>query len=376
MPALDLTGSSAKISVDELIEVLAERASEADRAGRPLPEVLAALRRSPLPALVVPTEYGGAGAGSLEANRLIARIAYHDPSTAIVLFQHMAVCSRIAEWGTPDQRAALLPKLASGTWLAASAWSETGAGAAKKNLATIADELPGGGWTISGGKAFTTGAGITDVYLVLAQTTPLSEQDSQVYGSGGQSFFLVPADNPGIEPDLHLDLVGMRGSATGFVELKDCRVGSEALLGPRDEASRMIAGVRQSGATLGAVSVGIAEAAWDHGFHSVQRKSLLDLQGIRHRLVDLRSRVESARALVERAGRRDAEDPGVLTLHSKIYSSQVAEDVIAEIARLMGSTGYVASNPINRMARDARAVALMGPTNDLSREVVSLPWAA
>jgi len=54
----------------------------------------------------------------------------------------------------------------------------------------------------------------------------------------------------------------------------------------------------------------------------------------------------------------------------------VAEEVVASVARLLGSTGYVVTNPINRMARDARAVALMGPTNDLSRELVSLPWAA
>jgi alkylation response protein AidB-like acyl-CoA dehydrogenase len=374
VPAVDLT-APARLGVGELADVLEQHAAAADEAGRPAPEVLAALRNSVLPGLVVPKRYGGAGADALESNRTIARIARHDPSTAIIAFQHMAVCSRIAEWGSDAQCAELLPKLASGEWLAASAWSESGAGAAKKNLSTIADELPGGGWTVSGGKAFTTGAGITDIYLVLAQSTPVTDDDS-AYGSGGQSFFLVPADNPGIEPDLSLDLVGMRASATGFVELKDCRLGPEALLGPRDTASTIIAGVRQSGATLGAVSAGIAEAAWDLGFQAAQRKSLLDLQAVRHRLVDLRGQVESARALVERAGRRDGTDPGEITLHSKIHASQVAEEVVASVARLLGSTGYVVTNPINRMARDARAVALMGPTNDLSRELVSLPWAA
>ncbi|SDW60224.1 Acyl-CoA dehydrogenase [Amycolatopsis xylanica] len=368
MPALDLT-----IGEDELIEILREHAASADLAGKPSPEVLRAVRGSSLPALSVPKEYGGAGGDGLAVNRAIARIAYHDPSTAIILFQHMAVCSRIAEWGSPAQREDLLPKLATGEWLAASAWSESGAGAAKKNLATIADEREDG-WSISGGKAFTTGAGLTDVYLVLAQTTQV--EDDSAYGSSGQSFFLIPATNPGIEPDLSLDLVGMRASATGFVELKDCQVGVDALLGPRDTASTIIAGVRRTGASLGAVSVGIAEAAWDLGFQAAQRKSLLDLQAVRHRLVDLRSQVESARALVEQAGRREAAEPGDVTLHSKIHASQACEDVVAGVARMLGSAGYVVTNPINRMARDARAVALMGPTNDLSRELVSMPWAA
>ncbi len=377
MPALELTQRRSaldRIGFDTLLETLAGHVSQADDAGRPVPEALSALRNSPMPGLAVPQRYGGTGADALEVNRRVAGVARHDPSTAIIAFQHLAVCSRIVEWGTDAQRERLLPKLASGSWLAASAWSESGAGAAKKNLATTADERPDGSWLINGGKAFTTGAGITDIYLILAQSTPVSEMDDSAYGSSGQSFFLVPADNPGIEPDLSLDLVGMRASATGFVELKNCTVGPEALLGPRDAASTVIAGVRQSGATLGAVSVGIAEAAWELGFRTAQRKSLLNSQAVRHRLVDLRSQVESARALVEQAGRREAADPGEVTLHSKVYASQVAEHVVAVVARLLGSSGYVADHPINRMARDARAVALMGPTNDLCRELVSLPW--
>nr|WP_042184990.1 acyl-CoA dehydrogenase family protein [Kibdelosporangium sp. MJ126-NF4]CEL16436.1 Butyryl-CoA dehydrogenase [Kibdelosporangium sp. MJ126-NF4]CTQ90388.1 Butyryl-CoA dehydrogenase (EC 1.3.99.2) [Kibdelosporangium sp. MJ126-NF4] len=361
---------------DALLGTLAKHAAHADNAGRPAAEALGALRNSPIPGLVVPQRYGGAGADSLDVNRTVAEIARHDPSTAIIAFQHMAVCSRIVEWGTDAQREELLPKLASGEWLAASAWSESGAGAAKKNLATTADERPDGSWLINGGKAFTTGAGITDIYLILTQSTPVSETDTQTYGSSGQSFFLVLADNPGIEPDLSLDLVGMRASATGFVELRNCVVGPEALLGPRDTASTIIAGVRQSGATLGAVSVGIAEAAWDIGFQAARRKAMLDSQAVRHRLVDLRSQVESARAIVEQAGRREADDPGEVTLHSKILASQIAEHVVAVVARLLGSSGYVVDHPINRMARDARAVALMGPTNDLCRELVSMPWEA
>ncbi|WP_158895087.1 acyl-CoA dehydrogenase family protein [Amycolatopsis anabasis] len=376
MPALDVTERPRATGDAALLEVLDEHVKPADEAGKPAREVLEAVRASSLPGLSVPRRFGGSGASSLEVNRRIAEIAYHDPSTAIILFQHLAVCSRIAEWGTNEQRHEILPKLASGRWLAASAWSETGAGAAKKNLATQAEERADGGWSISGGKAFTTGAGLADIYLVLAQTTPVSDVDDTAYGSNGQSFFLIPAPTPGIEPDLGLDLVGMRSSATGFIELRDCEIGPDALLGPRDRASRIIAGVRQSGATLGAVSVGIAEAAWDLGFESALRKSMLGQQAIRHRLVDLRGRVESARALVERAGRREAAEPGEVTLHSKIFASQTAEEVVQAVARMLGSAGYVAANPINRMARDARAVALMGPTNELSRELVSTPWAA
>lgn len=379
MPVADVTVAderrpAGRRSAAELHRLLADRAKVSDRDGRIDPEVLAAVRDSHLPGLVVPERCGGAGADSLAVNRSIAELSYHDPSVAIILFQHWAVCSRIGEWGTPAQQAELLPKLADGTWLAASAWSETGAGANKKNLSTVATEQPDGRWTITGGKAFTTGAGLAEVYLVLAQTDAVTD-DQASYGSAGQSFFLIEATTPGIEPDTSLDLAGMRGSATGFVELHDCTVPAEAMLGPRGAASDIIAEVKRSGATLGAVSVGIAEAAWDLTHEFARGKGLLDHQVQRHRLVDLRAEVEAARALVERAGARETSDPGTTTLHSKIFASQKAEAVVQALSRMLGSAGYVIGNPINRMSRDARAVALMGPTNDLSRELVSTSWS-
>jgi alkylation response protein AidB-like acyl-CoA dehydrogenase len=63
------------------------------------------------------------------------------------------------------------------------------------------------------------------------------------------------------------------------------------------------------------------------------------------------------------------------TLHSKLFASVCAEEVCAEAARMLGSAGYVETHPVNRHGRDARAVALMGPTNDLCKELVSISWS-
>ncbi|KGI82523.1 acyl-CoA dehydrogenase [Actinopolyspora erythraea] len=356
-----------------MLRLLAERSSDSDLRGSPDPEVLTALRESDVVGLVVPKRFGGSGSDFLKLNRTIAQLAYYDPSIAIIAFQHLAVCARIVEWGTRWQQEKLLPELASGRWLAASAWSESGAGADKKNLSTSAEEHSDGRWSVSGGKAFTTGAGLADVYLVLAQSTDVRDAESS-YGSYGQSFFLVPADNPGIRPDTGLDLVGMRSSATGFVQLHECELPGDALLGPRDEAGSIIAEVKRSGATLGAVSLGIAEAAWDLVHEFARNKGLLGHQAHRHRLVELRARIEAVRGVVERAGSRVSEHPGNTTLYSKIFAAETSEEVVQALSRMLGSTGYVSGNPINRMQRDARAVALMGPTNDLSRELVSTSW--
>lgn len=335
---------------------------------------LEAVRWSGVAGTAVPREYGGLGGDAVSCNRAVEEVARFDASTAIILFQHLAVTARITDWGTEEQKAAVLPRLASGEWIAASAWSETNAGADKRNLSTTARRSGGRGWVLDGAKAFTTGAGLADVYLVLAQTSEPAHSTS-TYGAAGQSFFLVEGTNRGLFADTSLDLVGMRSSATGFVELHDCEVDDGALLGPLDEAARVIASVRESGATLGAVSVGIARRAVAMAHDHARRRGQMDHQVVRHRLVDLRTQIEAADALVLLAGSRQNEDPGVTTLHSKLYASSMCEAVVAECQRLLGSAGFVRSHPMNQLASDARAVALMGPVNDLCRELISAGWA-
>ncbi|MEU5313804.1 acyl-CoA dehydrogenase family protein [Streptomyces sp. NPDC021562] len=359
-----------------LRERLAACARIADTDGEPDRQALALLRESGLLGLPLPYEYGGAGVDAQGLNTAVEQVAQVNASASIMLFQHYAVSSRILEHGSPAQRRRLLPRLAHGEWLAASAWSETGAGANKKNLSTTARRTADGGWVIDGAKSFTTSAGLADVYLVLAQSeepAPDAAADTG-YGAAGQTFFLIPADTPGLEPDTSLRLTGMRGSATGFVSVHDCRVPDTARLGPVGTAASIIAGVRDSGATLGAVSVGIAQAALDLAHEHAERRGLTAQQAVRHRLVDIAGEVEAARAIVERAGRRTAPDPGIATLHSKLFAASAAERVVNAVERLLGSAGYVASHEINRYGRDARAVALMGPTNDLCKELVSLTW--
>ncbi|WP_433400860.1 acyl-CoA dehydrogenase family protein [Streptomyces sp. CA-146814] len=360
------------------LERLAACAEAADATGEPDREAVAVLRESGLLALVVPKCYGGAGADAVALNTCVEQVASVNASAAIMLFQHCAVTSRIVENGSPAQHREVLPRLADGRWLAASAWSESGAGADKKNLATRAHRTPEGDWLLDGAKSFTTSAGLADVYLVLAQTpdeapAAASSRDTG-YGSAGQTFFLVPGEHPGLVPDTSMRLTGMRGSATGFVSVRECVVPDSARLGATGVAASIIARVRDSGASLGAVAVGIAQAALDAAHAHAGRRGLYAHQAVRHRLVDLATEVETARAVVERAARRSSADPGMTTLHSKLAASQAAERVVADVARFLGSAGYVETHPINRFGRDARAVALMGPTNDLCKELVSLPW--
>ncbi|HEX8159615.1 MAG TPA: acyl-CoA dehydrogenase family protein [Solirubrobacteraceae bacterium] len=371
--SVDVSHERPDAELDALAAAVESAACVADDAGRPSLEAVGALRASGLLAAAIPRAYGGLGLDAHALNRLLERMAHIDASLAIILFQHFAVASRIAQWGNTEQKTGMLPRLTTGEWLAASAWSETGAGADKRRLATTARRAPTGGWIIDGAKTFVTGAGLADVYLVLGATSEANDTAS-TYGRAGQSFFLVEAQGPGVLCDTKLDLVGMRGSATGFVSFVGCRAPDRALLGPLDEATRVIASVREHGVTLGAVSVGIAQRAFDVTYNHAARRDLLAHQAVRHRLVDLRTQIEAARALVACAGRCDSQEPGMTTLHSKLFASATSELVVAECQRLLGSAGFVRDHLINRLARDARAVGLMGPTNDLCRELVGAAW--
>ncbi|MGW4040920.1 acyl-CoA dehydrogenase family protein [Streptomyces sp. NPDC004778] len=227
----------------------------------------------------------------------------------------------------------------------------------------------------NGSKSFTTTASVAGLYLVLMRTGERSEHSGSGYGAAGQTFFLVDADNPGLVPDLSLDLVGRRGSATGFVSMHECVVAETDRLGPESRAAQIIAGVRESGASLGSVAVGTAQAALDLLVENLRLRGQLAHPVVRDRLVSMATRIESARAVVKRAGARSSADPGTTTLHSKLQASEVAEAVCLEAAGMLGSAGYTTASGINRLLADTRAVALMGPTNALCRELVASTWS-
>lgn len=371
-----VTSTRLKPAIDpQLQQRIRDLRQDCDIAHAPAPELVQSIRDSTFIGTVVPTEYGGLGEDSARANYVVTQLAKSDPSLAIVVFQHFAVCSRIAEWGTEHQKSAILPKLASGEWLAASAWSERGAGANKRNIATLASRRDSSTWSVSGTKSFTTGAGLANIYLVLSQTDASEgAADATEYGSIGQTFFLVPATTAGFQADLSMRLTGMRASATGTLRLSNCELPDSAILGTVGAAPTIISGVRESGMTLGAVALGIAEGAYDLALDSVRRQNRLDDALTRSRLLALAQQIEAAASLVEKVGSPACPRRGDLTLFSKLLASETAESVCTGARHLLGSSAFAEEHPLNILARDARAIALMGPTNELCRDLLGRSW--
>jgi alkylation response protein AidB-like acyl-CoA dehydrogenase len=352
----------------KLLDVLEKNVGHADNLGETQPQSIESLKKSGLLGCITPEEFGGLGKSILFASRLIEKIATVDPSIAIIFFQHLSVVSRIIEWGTENQKFTYLPLLSNGEWIGASAWSEKNAGANKQNISTRANYLGEDKWTVNGTKTFTTGAGLADLYLVLIQTSN-SETPSQ-YGNSGQSFFLIETNDSAIKTYSNLNLSGMRGSSTGFIELIDVNVTSSNILGPLNGAPTVISNIRNSGLSLGAVSLGISQAAYTIAKDHIVKRDIKEKQSIQLKLSELNMLIEATRSLVERSAQGDNENQSALSYQSKIFASEVSEKVCRDCQQIIGGQGFIRGNIIERFYRDSRAVALMGPVNDLAKEII------
>jgi alkylation response protein AidB-like acyl-CoA dehydrogenase len=368
------TGTKTTTSIDinkdilNLLEVLGNNVAHADEVGETQLQSIIALKESCLLGCITPKKYGGLEKSVLFASRLIEKIATVDPSIAIILFQHLSVVSRIIEWGTENQKNTYLPLLSNGEWIGASAWSEKNAGANKQNISTQAKYLGEDRWIINGSKTFTTGAGLADLYLVLIQTSN-SEKTGQ-YGNSGQSFFLLETDDARIREHTNLNLSGMRGSSTGFIELIDVNVTSSNIIGPLGGAPKVISNIRSTGLSLGAVSVGISQSAYTLAKEHIIKNGLQNKQSLQLKLSELNMLIEAARSLVERSAEGNNENQCAISYQSKIFASEVSEKVCRDCQQIIGGQGFIRGNIVERFYRDARAIALMGPVNDLAKEII------
>ncbi|MDT0477972.1 acyl-CoA dehydrogenase family protein [Streptomyces sp. DSM 41014] len=354
----------------ELSEVLTALRAEAgdDISGRPSDGVLAALATTGVLRLPIATEYGGLGADWREANAVIAALARADASVAIIVFLHYAALSRIIAYGSDEQRKRLLMAVTRDDRIFASSWSEPGADAAKQNISTRATQRAEGGWELDGAKTFTTGAGVADLYLVLAQTGEGGAQGS--YGRSNQGIFVVDSTQPGFVVDGLLDLSGMRRSATGLIKLSGYVAEAGDVLTHSRETPEAIGHPHTLGLTLGAVALGVAEEAHDTAVEVGRRRDLLESPLYRHHLFELGSQLAAVRGVVESATGALGDRTGP-ALTAKVFGSETAEAMCRTAQALAGSAAFSRGHALNRLAQDARALTLMGPPNYLCRELVA-----
>ena len=363
----DLAATAARLAPR-----FAARAAEHDAAGSFPEEDFRDLRDSGLFAVLVPAELGGAGAGFAEYAAVAYELARGSGATALVFNMHASVTGAlaavepplVAALGIPDSAVAarddLLRAAAGGAWYAV-AMSERGVGSRLSGLATTY-QPDGDGYRIRGAKAFVSGAGYADGYLVAARR---SDDQSVV------SQFLVPAATPGLRVERTWDSLGMRATRSDDVHL-DVRVPADALLGGVEGLALVVAQLMPHWlvASYAAVYVGVARAAVDAAVDHLTGRGLDGLPAVRARIGRADAAVEAAWLVVAEAARRVDSAAGEPETNrwvwrAKLLAGTTAADVAASVLEAAGTSASRRGHPLERLFRDARCGSLQPATSDV-----------
>ena len=345
--------------------LIAPGAAEIDRESRFPDEQLSALGRVGALGLLVPGDQGGVGAGLVALAGACEAVGGACASTAMVFLMHSVTAATIAGGGGPSAPH-LLEGMATGEVLGTLAFSERGTGAHFYSPELRAERRDGS-VRVSGRKSFVTSGGHADAMLVLLQ------------GEGdGLDCYVVRRDARGVRFDGRWEGLGMRGNSSIAVEFEDVALDGDALIGEAGGGVGLVFGVVAPTFLVGlaAVNVGIAQAALSSALeHAKSRRypdgsALVEVATVQHALADMDIDVRAARTLLqEAAGLGDSGDEGALVplMEAKVLCTDVAARVTQGALEVCGGQGYTPALPIERHLRDARAGAVMAPTNGVLR---------
>ncbi|WP_137725542.1 isobutyryl-CoA dehydrogenase [Prescottella subtropica] len=316
-------------------------------------------------------DVGGSGLSRLDGVRIFEQLATGCPSIAAYISIHNMVTWMIDEFGTDEQRRRWVPALAAMEQLGSYCLTEPGAGSDAAALSTKAVR-DGGEYVLTGVKQFISGAGTSDVYVVMARTGGL--------GARGISAFIVPKDAPGLSFGANEKKMGWNAQPTRQVIMDAVRVPADNLLGSEGEGFRFaMKGLNGGRINIAACSVGGAQAALDKtvtylGERKAFGKALAEQQALQFRLADMRIELEAARSLLWRAaGALDSGDAAVAELcaMAKRFATDTGFTVANEALQLHGGYGYLAEYGVEKIVRDLRVHQILEGTNEIMRVVVS-----
>jgi len=322
-------------------------------------------------AMVVPEDQGGAGLSRLDAALVFEALAEACPATSAFLSIHNMCAWMLATWGTATARARHLPALARLEKYCAYCLTEPGSGSDAAALTTRAARTPTG-YALTGTKAFISGGGFADLYLVMARTgTP---------GPKGISAFLVEAPSPGLSFGAQERKMGWRAQPTAQVQFDACEAPAENLLGTEGDGFRYaMAGLDGGRLNIAAAALGGAQAALDKAlaYTAARRafgKRLDEFQALQFRLADMETELQAARIFLYQAAWRLDTGGSDATKHcamAKRLVTDTAFKVANDALQLLGGYGYLADYGIEKIVRDLRVHQILEGTNEIMRVIVA-----
>jgi alkylation response protein AidB-like acyl-CoA dehydrogenase len=318
-------------------------------------------------------------------------LSWGDGGIALAIFGSTLGLAGIVANGTPEQVGEWAPQCfgtADDVKLAAFCVSEADAGSDVSQLKTKATyDQATDTWTLNGTKTWITNGGIADVHVVVASV------DADL-GSRGQASFVVPPGTPGISQGQKFKKMGIRASHTAEVVLEDVKVPGSCLLGGKERIDERIARARAgksakgqaamatfeaSRPTVAAQAVGIARAAYEYSLDYAKErhtfgKAIIEHQSIAFRLADMKTRIDAARLLYQRAawmgmnGKPYVSGEGSM---SKLFAGETAVWVTEQAIQILGGYGYVRDYPVEQWHRDSKIYTIFEGTSEIQRLIIA-----
>lgn len=321
--------------------------------------------------IYVREDMGGAALGRVEAALIFEELAAGCTSTAAFLSIHNMVSWMIDRFGSAEQRRRFLPELAPMKRIASYCLTEPGSGSDAAALKTTA-RRDGEVYRLNGAKAFISGGGASDLYLVMARTGGP--------GPDGISALLVEKGTPGLgfgQPERKL---GWNSQPTAMVLFDDCPVPVANRIGAEGHGFRFaMQGLDGGRVNIAACSLGAARASLEDARRYLAERSqfgrkLAEFQALQFRIADMATELEAARLMVWRAAASlDAEEPDAVLrcAMAKRFATDVGFSVCNEALQLHGGYGYLKDFPLERRMRDVRVHQILEGTNEIMRLIVA-----
>ncbi len=321
--------------------------------------------------IYVQDDVGGSALSRLDASIIFEALSYGDVPTAAYLTIHNMASWMIDRFASEDLRARYLPRLTTMELIASYCLTEPGSGSDAASMRTTAKK-DGDHYVLNGSKAFISGAGVSDVYVVMARTG--------VDGAKGVSTFVVEKGQEGLSFGANERKMGWNAQPTAQVNFDNVRVHESNRVGQEGEGFRFaMMGLDGGRLNIASCSLGGAAFALDTAKAYMETrnqfgKPLKDFQALQFKLADMATELEAARLMVRRAADAlDKRDPQATKLcaMAKRFATDAGFSVANDALQLHGGYGYLQDYPLERIVRDLRVHRILEGTNEIMRVIIS-----
>ncbi|NSX56301.1 acyl-CoA dehydrogenase family protein [Parasulfitobacter algicola] len=321
--------------------------------------------------LYVSEDSGGADLSRLDATLVFEALSHACPSVAAFLSIHNMCVKMVDSFGSDDVKSRFLPDALTMQTFFSYCLTEPGSGSDAAALKTRADRT-NAGYTLNGTKAFISGGGYSDAYIVMARTGDA--------GPKGISALIVEDDTPGLSFGGLEDKMGWRSQPTRQVQLDDCSVPTENLLGDEGHGFRYaMMGLDGGRLNIAACSLGAAQAALTAtlaymGERQAFGKPIDQFQALQFRLADMEIELQAARTFLRQAAWKldhGTPDATQFCAMAKKFVTEAGSKVADQCLQLHGGYGYLADYGIEKIVRDLRVHQILEGTNEIMRLIVA-----